>query len=88
METLDKNTVVLAWLLRGIEDFFVAFSKFDESFSRYRQLLNAMGFEMVCKAYLLAIKACEFEGHEEKQALARIDKTAKTFGHDLKRLIN
>jgi hypothetical protein len=88
MDTLDKNTVVLAWLLRGIEDFFVAFSKFDESFSRYRQLLNAMGFEMVCKAYVLAIKASEFEGQEEKQVLARIDKIARTFGHDLRHLIN
>jgi hypothetical protein len=87
MDTLDRNLVVLTWLLRGIEDLFVAFSKFDESFSRYRPFLNAMGFEMIAKSYLFAMYPNEYEGLEEKQAIAKIDKLGRKCGHDPKKLI-
>lgn len=87
MNTLDRNLVVLTWLLRGIEDLFVAFSKFDESFSRYASFLNAMGFEMIAKAYILAICPKEYEGLQEKQAISRIDELGRKYGHDPNNLI-
>lgn len=87
METLDRHIVVLTWLLRGIEDLFVAFSKFDESFSRYRSFLNAMGFEMIAKAYIFAMCPTEYEGLQENQAISKIDELGRKYGHDPKRLI-
>lgn len=87
METLDRNLVVLTWLLRGIEDFFVAFSKFDQSFSRYRPFLNAMGFEMVAKAYIFAMCPNEYEGLQKDQAISKIDEIGRKAGHNPKKLI-
>jgi hypothetical protein len=84
---LDRKLVVITYLMRGIEDFFVAFSKFDESFSRYAAFFNAMGFEMVTKAYLLATKSCEYEGLGRREADSKIDEIAKrTWGHDVHKL--
>lgn len=85
MDTLERKTVVLTWLLRGIEDFFMAF-KLEDSFSRYRPFFYAMGFEMVCKAYLLGSKAAEYENLERKQAAAKINCIAKGLGHNVTRL--
>lgn len=87
METIDRNLVVLTWLLRGIEDLFVAFSKFDESFSRYRPFFNAMGFEMIAKSYILAMCPKEYEGLQKKQAIFKIDELGRKYGHDPKKLI-
>lgn len=87
MNTLDRNLVVLTWLLRGIEDLFVAFSRFDESFSRYAAFLNAMGFEMIAKAYIFAICPEEYEGLQKRQAASRIDELGRKYGHDPNNLI-
>ena len=87
MEPLDRHIVVLTWLLRGIEDLFVAFSKFDQSFSRYRSFLNAMGFEMIAKAYIFAMCPNEYEGLQENQAIFKIDELGRKYGHDPKKLI-
>jgi len=86
METLDRELVVITYLMRGIEDFFVAFSKFDESFSRYEPFFNSMGFEMVTKAYLLATRASEYEGLERREAVRKIDEIAKSMGHNVYQL--
>jgi len=88
MKTLDRELVVLTWLLRGIEDLFVAFSKFDESFSRYRPFLNAMGFEMIAKAYIFAMCPNEYEGLQENQAISKIDVLGRKYGHDPRKLID
>lgn len=87
MDTLDKELVVLTWLLRGIEDLFIAFSKFDESFSRYRPFLNAMGFEMIAKSYILAMCPHEYEGLEREQAILKIDEIGRSVGHNPKKLM-
>lgn len=80
METLDQETVVLTWLMRGIEDFFMSF-KIDESFSRYSPFLNAMGFEKICKAFLLATEKDAYEGIGKQEAINRIDRLARSMGH-------
>jgi len=85
VKSLDKNKVVLVWLLRGIEDFFFAFN-IKDPFHRYRPFFYAMGFEMVCKAYLLATKASEYVGLNEKQAISKVSKLAKKMGHNVKKL--
>jgi hypothetical protein len=87
MTTLDRNLVVLTWLLSGIEDLFMAFSKFDQPFSRYRPFLNAMGFEMIAKAYIFSLCPNEYENLPERKAKARIDELGRKYGHDPKRLI-
>jgi len=50
---IDPDLVVLIWVTRGIEDFFLSFRMSEiVGHSRYDPFLNAMGFEMVCKGYL------------------------------------
>jgi hypothetical protein len=59
-ELLDPHQIVLIWVTRGNEDFFLSFrmrGKVDHS--RYDPFINAMGFEMVCKGFLLATKQSE-----------------------------
>jgi hypothetical protein len=84
-EPLDRKIVVHTWFLRGIECFFFSF-KIEEPFSLFRPFFNAMGFEMVCKAFLLAAKASQYEGLDRKQAIATIDELAKDWGHDVCKL--
>jgi hypothetical protein len=86
METLDQEEVVLTWLMRGIEDLFMSF-KIDSSFSRYSAFLNAMGFEMICKAFLLTTKNDKYEGVEINQAIRKIDKLARNMGHKVSKLV-
>jgi hypothetical protein len=49
--------------------------------SRYDPFINAMGLEMVCKGYLLALKRSEYEGWGETQAREKVNKLAKEMGH-------
>lgn len=86
METLSKETAVRAWFFRGLEDLFLAFR--IESPFRYEPFFNTMGFEMMCKAYLLAEKANEYENLEQDKAIHKIDKLTKKWGHDFKKMVN
>ncbi len=88
MDTLGRNIVVLTWLLRGIEDHFMAFSKFDAPFSRYRPFLNSMGFEMIAKACVLALRAKDYEGLPREEAIAKIDDIGRKSGHDPRKLFD
>jgi len=88
MDTLDRNIVVLTWLLRGIEDHFIAFSKFDTPFSRYRPFLNSMGFEMIAKAYVLAMCPKDYEGLPREEAIVKIDEIGRKTGHDARILFD
>lgn len=85
---IDPDQVVLIWVTRGIEYFFLSFrvSEMDRH-SRFDQFLNAMGLEMICKGYLLAVYRTEYEGLVEKKAKERINELAKNWGHDVQKLI-
>ncbi len=83
---MDRKEVVLAWLLRGIEDYFISFAKFDQSFARYNAFFNAVGFEMVGKAYLLALKFNEYGNLPEQEAKQKIEKIARKYSHKLDKL--
>jgi hypothetical protein len=86
MGKLSKETAVRAWFFRGLEDLFLAFR--IESPFRYEPFFNTMGFEMMCKAYLLAEKANEYENLEQDKAIHKIDKLTKEWGHDFKKMVN
>lgn len=81
MEKLSKEIVVITWFIRGLEDIFFAFRA--NSPFRYEPYFNTMGFEMICKAYLLATKASEYESLEKNAAINKIDKLARYWGHNI-----
>lgn len=86
MEKLTKEIVVYAWFFSGLRDLFFAFQT-DSQF-RYEPFLNTMGFEKICKAYLLAENSFEYENLENDEAKQKINSLAKKWGHNLKRMVN
>ena len=81
-EFIDVNSVVLDWLTMGIEDFFLSFRVGElDKFSRHKPFLNAMGLEMFCKGYLLAVKRREFEGLAIEEAKGKVNDLAKEMRH-------
>lgn len=86
LKKLKKEVVVFEYLLRGIEDLFFAF-KIDELFSRHKPYFYAMGFEMICKAYLLAKESNKYETLSRTKATKKIDELCKGWGHKLKDMI-
>ncbi len=87
-QIIDHDLVVKIWLTRGIECFFLSFrvSEMDRNLG-FDQFLNAMGLEMICKGYLLAIHREKYKGLVEKEANEKINELAKHWGHDVKKLI-
>ncbi len=63
MEKLTKDDVVLAWFFCGLRDLFFAF-QIDSPF-RYEPFMNTMGFEKLCKSYLLAENSSKYENLED-----------------------
>lgn len=84
---LTREDVVLTWLQKGIEDFFFAF-KIDDSFVRYSPFFNYMGFELICKSYLLGCEANHYENLSYQDGLMEVNRIAKiNFGHNLSDII-
>jgi len=87
-EIIDHDLVVQIWLTRGIEYLFLSFRVGEmDRYSLFDQFLNAMGLEMICKGYLLAVHQAEYKGLVEKKAKERINKLASNWGHEVKKLI-
>jgi len=85
---IDPDLVVLIWVTMGIEDFFFSFRMSEKvGHSRYGPFINAMGFEMVCKGYLLATKRSEYEGLGDRQAKIKVNKLAKDMNHKVTDLV-
>lgn len=87
-ELIDVNSVVLDWLTMGIEDFFLSFRVGElDKFSRHEPFLNAMGLEMFCKGYLLAVKRTEYENLAVEEAKIKVNDLAKKMGHKVGALV-
>jgi len=72
----------------GIEDFFLSFRMSEKvGCSRYDPFINAMGFELVCKGYLLALKRSKYEGLGDTQAKIKVNELAKGMNHKVKDLV-
>ncbi len=82
---LTKEIVVQTWFFKGLEDLFFAF-KVDSPF-KYEPFFCALGFEMICKSFLLAIHHQKYEGLEPETAKAIIDKLAKKNSHKLQSMV-
>ena len=83
-ELIDVNSVVLDWLTMGIEDFFLSFRVGElDKFSRHEPFLNAMGLEMFCKGYLLAVKRTEYENLAVEEAKIKVNDLAKEMRHEV-----
>ena len=86
---IDPNLIVLIWVTMGIEDFFLSFRMSETvGHSRYDPFINAMGLELVCKGYLLALKRSEYEGLIEGQANLKINQLAKGMNHKITNLVH
>jgi hypothetical protein len=80
---LSREVVVLTWLQRGIEAFFIAF-KMGGPEARYRPFFDYMGFELLCKSYLLGCRAKDYENLSFQNGLAKVNAIAKKeLGHNL-----
>ncbi|MFA5271554.1 MAG: hypothetical protein WC412_04335 [Candidatus Omnitrophota bacterium] len=86
MEKLTKEIVACDWFFRGLEDLFFAF-QIDAPF-RYKPFFHTMGFEMICKSYLLAEKSSKYEQLERKQAIQEINNLAKSWCHNIKEMVD
>ncbi len=86
METLNKEIVVQTWFFHGLEDIFFAF-QIDSPF-RYEPFFHTMGFEMICKAYLLAKESNKYKNIGREQAIQKINKLAKKWGHNIEKMVN
>lgn len=87
MENLTKENVIQAWFFSGLRDLFFAF-QINSPF-RYEPFMNTMGFEKICKSYLLAENSSEYEKFKDKKAIEEIDKLVKKKGwrHDLNGMV-
>ncbi|MBL7072337.1 MAG: hypothetical protein ISS33_01000 [Candidatus Omnitrophica bacterium] len=86
MEKLNKEIVVQTWFFRGLEDIFFAFQ--IESPFRYEPFFHTMGFEMICKSYLLAKESAKYENMERDQAIQKINTLAIQWGHNIKKMVD
>ena len=85
---INPNLVVLLWVTMGIEDFFLSFRMSEKvGHSRYDPFINAMGLELVCKGYLLALQRSEYEGLVDTQAKIIVNKLAKGMKHKVTDLV-
>lgn len=85
---LDPDWVVLLWITRRIEYFFLSFRVREmDRHSDFDQFLNAMGLELICKGYLLAVHRAEYKALGEKQAKEKINSLAKKWSHKVGDLI-
>ena len=86
--TLTREEVVFEWLQMSISDLFFAF-KIDDSFVRYAPFFNAMGFELMCKAYLLGCRASDYETLPIQKGFRKVDQIAKKeLSHKLSDIID
>lgn len=85
---INKERVAQTWAFRGLKDFYISFEFEDANkWHEYSTFFCHQGLEKICKAYLLLTEASQYENRTEKQALEKIDKIAKDFGHELKKLL-
>ncbi len=84
---LVVESVVKDWVSHGIKDFYISFEFEDvNKWNEYSTFFCHQGLEKICKAYLLATRAKKYENRSEKNALDIVNKIARDFGHDLRKL--
>ena len=84
---INKGSVVNLWVSYGIKDFYISFEfEAANKWHEYSTFFCHQGLEKMCKAYLLATKAKEYESRTSGNALEKVNKIAKGFGHDLQKL--
>lgn len=85
---INTQEVTQIWISHGIKDFYISFEFEDANkWHEYSTFFCHQGLEKICKAYLLLTEASQYENLTEKQALEKVDKIAKGFGHELQKLL-
>jgi len=87
-----KERIVASWFLSGLQDLYFAFRIDSLSFDFpviYPPFLCSIGFEKICKAYLLALNSAKYENLQWQQAKAKVDSMVrrKEWGHDFKNMV-
>ena len=87
-QKINKQKVAQTWIFYGLKDFYISFEFEDANkWHEYSTFFCHQGLEKICKAYLLLIEALQYENLTGKQALDRVDKIARGFGHELQKLL-
>jgi hypothetical protein len=91
---LSRDEVVLAWLNRGVFQLFYAFEVENEHGnnltwldSLHKSFHLAIGFELICKSYLIGKAYCIYSDMARQQAKQTVDKYAKNFSHDYSNMV-
>ena len=82
---ISREEVVVTWYMRALKQLFWAFMC-DDLFSDHKVFHITMGFELVCKAYLLGCSASEYEVLPLQKGKEKIDSMARKIGHDFKKI--
>jgi len=86
---MDKASVIQAWVVAGLKDFYISFEfETEKKWHEYSTFFCHQGLEKICKAYILARSASTWEHLPEDKGLVRVNKVAKDLGHNLKTLIS
>lgn len=89
IEKLERDRVVKAWIVSGIQDFLIAFL-IDEEFPFYVAFLYHQGLEKISKGYLLGQRSVEYESlpfQQAKKIINQIVTDKKKMGHNLNGMI-
>jgi hypothetical protein len=83
-----KERIVQTWAGRGVMDFYISFEfECEGKYHEYGTFFCHQGLEKICKAYIIAEKAAQWENLQEQQAFQEVNKIAKELSHNLERLI-
>jgi len=85
-ERLTAETVAKCWAGYGIQDLVFEFVMLD-AWLEYKPFFLEQGFEKICKAYLLANRASEFEKLPFEKARNKVDEIAAQYRHGLKKMV-
>lgn len=85
---MDKKIIIETWVYRGIRHLCFGYEINGRYWRTYQSFFEYMGLETLCKAYLLTLKANEFENLNEDDAIYKSNEIAKGFGHKLKSMLN
>lgn len=83
--SMDRNRVAKTWIFRGLCDLYFAFAcndTFGWTFEDYERFAEISGFEKFQKALILFHRHHEYDGLGDVQAREKLNKMAKTIGHD------
>jgi hypothetical protein len=84
---MDPQLVAKTWVYDGLCDLYFGFDKEDKGFEGNARFSEIMGLEKFLKAALLFHFHGRYEGLPQPEAKKMLNKLAKKYGHDFKKMM-